>query len=162
MQNVEFSDRPVTLKGHMEIAIYDAQTGKEVQRVSQDNTVVTAGRAWVLQHIAGSAIFGGNTTSPLSYVAVGTSTTAPTTGDTGLGSETTRLTINNFTTSNLTSNPPSYQIECSFATNLANTTLGEVGLFNSSASGTMLAHATFGTINKTTSNTLGISYTMSA
>jgi hypothetical protein len=152
----------VTLKGSMEIALRDANTGEELERIHVTNTVVTAGRAWVLQHIAGSAVFGGNTTSPLSYVAVGTSTTAPTTGDTGLGSEVTRLTIQNFTSSNLTSNPPSYQIECSFATNLANTTLGEVGLFNSSGSGTMLAHATFGTINKTTSNTLGISYTVSA
>ena len=45
------------------------------------------------------------------------------------------------------------------ATNQANTTLGEAGIFNASGANvqTMLSHVTFATINKTTSNTLAIS-----
>lgn len=151
----------IVLKGSLEIVLRNAYTGEVVERRHVKNTVVTAGRAWVLKHIAGTAVFNGNETRPLSHLAVGTSTTAPATGDTALGSETTRKAIDNFTTSNLTANPPSYQIEASFATNEANTTLGEVGLLNSSAAGTLLAHATFGTINKATSNTLSLSYTIS-
>jgi len=151
----------ILLKGSMRAALYNVYTGEKLREVENKNVIVTAGRAWVLKHIAGTAVFNGNETAPLSYLAIGTSTTAPATSDTGLGSETTRKAIQNFTTSNLTSNPPSYQIECSFATNEGNTTLAEVGLLNSSSGGTMLAHATFGTINKTTSNTLGISYTIS-
>lgn len=156
----EFND-VIKLKGSLVAVLKNCWTGQEVQRVEQNNIIVTAGRAWVLKHIVGTAVFNGNETAPLSYMAIGTSTTAPATSDTTLGSETTRKAIQNFTTSNLTSNPPSYQLECSYATNEGNTTLGEVGLLNSSASGTLLAHATFSTINKTTSNTLSISYTIS-
>src|SRR4051812_25381963 len=132
--------------------------GRELERREVKNIIVTAGRAWILKHIAGTDVFAGNVTAPLKYLAVGTSTTAPATSDTTLNSETTRKAVDAFTTSNITSNPPSYQLEASFATNEGNTTLGEVGLLNSSSGGTMLAHATFGTINKTTSNTLGVSY----
>lgn len=158
---MQLADDMVYLRGSLEIALLDAVTKKEIERRSIKNTIVTAGRAWVLKHIAGTAVFNGNETRPLSHLAIGTSTTAPATGDTALGSETTRKAIDAFTTANITSNPPSYQLECSFATNEGNTTLAEVGLFNSSAAGTMLAHATFGTINKTTSNTLAVSYTVS-
>ena len=157
---MQFSDR-IELRGSLEMVLYDAKTKQEIERRSIKNTIVTAGRAWILKHIAGTAVFNGNETRPLSHLAIGTSTTAPATGDTALGSETTRKAFDAFTTANITSNPPSYQLECSFATNEGNTTLAEVGLFNSSAAGTMLAHATFGTINKTTSNTLAVSYTIS-
>lgn len=150
----------IKLKGSL-VAVLKNLQGQEVDRREQHNIIVTAGRAWVLKHIVGTAVFNGNETAPLNYLAIGTSTTAPATSDTTLGSEVTRKTIQSFTTTNLTSNPPSYQLECSFATNEGNTTLGEVGLLNSSASGTLLAHATFSTINKTTSNTLSISYTIS-
>jgi hypothetical protein len=63
----------------------------------------------------------------------------------------------------LTNNPPSWQAQCTFLTNQANTTLGEAGLFNATGSNvqTMLSHVTFSTISKTTSNTLAISYTIS-
>jgi hypothetical protein len=158
---MQASENMIFLRGSLEIALLDAKTREEIQRISIKNTIVTAGRAWVLKHIAGTAIFNGNETRPLSHMAIGTSTTAPATGDTALGSETTRRAIDAFTTANITSNPPSYQLECSFNTNEGNTTLAEVGLFNSSAAGTMLSHATFGTINKTTSNTLSVSYTIS-
>jgi hypothetical protein len=150
----------ILLRGSLEIAILNAQTGKEVDRISVRNTVVTAGRKWILQKLLSSDVSGAQTT-PLSYMGIGTSTTAPATSDSALGSETTRKAIQTFTTSNLTSNPPSYQLETSYATNEGNTTLAEVALFNSSSGGTMLARATFGTINKTTSNTLSISYTIS-
>ncbi len=123
------------------------------------NTVVTAGRRWVLQQLESTDHA---TAQNLSHMAVGTSTTAPATSDTALGNESSRIAINSFTTSNLTSNPPSWRAEASWNTNQANTTLGEVGMFNSSSGGTMLSRATFPTLNKTTSNTLSISYTISA
>lgn len=157
---MEFSDQ-IILRGSLEIVLHDAITKREIERRTIKNTIVTAGRAWVLKHIAGTDVFNGNETRPLSHVAIGTSTTAPATSDTALGSETTRKAIGTWSTANLTSNPPSYELQVSYATNEGNTTLAEVGLFNSSAAGTMLSHATFGTINKTTSNTLSISYTVS-
>jgi hypothetical protein len=146
----------IKLRGCISVALY--ANGKEVERVTNNNVVVTAGRRWILQQIASSEI---DTALSIGYMAVGTGTAAAATNNTGLGSETTRKAINNFTTSNLTSNPPSWQAEMSLATNEGNTTLGEIGMFNSSADGTLLNRAVFGTINKTTSNTLGISYTLS-
>lgn len=147
----------IHLRGCFKIYLLDDKQ-KVVEERGPFNTVVTAGRRWVLQQIASSEI---NTAQSISYMAVGTSTTAPATSDTGLGSESSRIAINSFVTSNLTSNPPSWQANASWATNQANTTLGEAAMFNSSSGGTMLARATFATLNKTTSNTLSISYTIS-
>lgn len=147
----------IKLRGHLAMVLRDL-TGKEVERREVNNVIVTAGRSWVLAQIASSNLI---TSQSISYMAIGTSTTAPATGDTALNSETTRSAINSFTTTGLAANPPSWRAEASWATNQANTTLGEVGLFNSSAAGTMLGHATFATLNKTTSNTLSISYTVS-
>ena len=146
-----------TLRGQLEIVKRNL-AGQIVDKRVINNTIVTAGRRWVME-----AIQSGNNASSqtIGYVAVGTSTTAPATSDTALGSESDRNAITSFTTSNLTSTAPSWRAEASFATNEANTTLGEVALFNSSAAGTMLGRATFSTIDKTTSNTLSVSYTVS-
>lgn len=147
----------VKLRGSIELYVNDL-LGNQLEKRTIQNVVVTAGRRWVLQQINSSQI---QTAQSISFMAVGTSTTAPATSDSGLGSENSRLAVNNFTTSNLTSNPPSWRAEASWNTNQANTTLGEVAMFNSSTGGTMLARATFATINKTTSNTLSVSYTIS-
>jgi len=159
IQEERFKMDTVNLRGFIELALYDANRC-EVERIKApvewrevNNTIVTSGRRWVLQQIASS--------QSISYMAVGTGTNAPATSDSALQSESTRLAIGTFTTSNLTSNPPSWLAAISLATNQGNTTLGEVGLFNSSSGGTMLGRATFSTINKTTSNTLGLSYTVS-
>lgn len=150
----------ILLRGCIELSLRNAFNNEEVKRIKIENTVVTAGRRWVLANLASSE---SATSQVISHMAVGTSTVAPATADTLLGSESSRIAINSFTTSNLTSNPPSWRAEASWATNQANTTLGEVGIFNTSTANaqTLLAHATFSTIDKTTSNTLSISYTIS-
>lgn len=145
-------------KGRIEAQLMDIHGNPVGPRIIQDNTVVTAGRRWVFENIYSG---GPASAQVLSHLAVGTSTTAPATSDSALGNESLRIAIGTFTTSNLTSSTPNMRFEASFATNQANTTLGEVGLFNSSSSGTLFARATFSTIDKTTSNTLSISYTVS-
>lgn len=149
----------IRMRGCYEIALLNAETGEEIVRQRVENVVVTSGRRYVLSRILSSS----PQTDTMNAISVGTSTTAPATGDTILGSEALRISISSFDTSNLTSNPPSWQAQCTFATNQANTTLGEAGLFNSTSANvqTMLSHVTFATINKTTSNTLAISYTIS-
>jgi len=147
----------IKLRGCLEIALMNAK-GEVVDYRKQENTIVTAGRRWVLQQIASSDMA---TAQSISYLGVGTGTAAPATSDTALASEVTRKAIGTFSTANLTSNPPSWQAQVSFATNEGNSTLGEMALFNSSANGTVLGRATFSTINKTTSNTLAVSYTVS-
>ena len=148
----------IEMRGCIELALRNAFTGEIIQKQKINNVIVTAGRRWVLQQINSQDIA---TAQSIGYMGVGTGTTAPATSDSALGSETTRKAIGTFTTSNLTSNPPSWLAVMSLATNEGNTTLGEVALFNSSSAGTVLGRATFTTVNKTTSNTLTLSYTVS-
>ena len=147
----------IKMRGCLEMVLSDLR-GNVLERRKVENTIVTAGRRWVLQQINSSGMV---TSQSIGYMAIGTDTTAPATGDTALGGESTRNAIVSFTTTNLTSNPPSWRAECSYASNEGNTTLAEVALLNSSTGGTMLGRATFSTLNKTTSNTLSISYTVS-
>lgn len=158
----EFED-VIKLRGRFEIGLYDPE-GNLIEYRKQDNTVVTSGRSYVLSRIQSSS----PQADVINAIAVGTSTTAPTTGDTLLNAEVNstnsgRLAIASFVTGGLTNNPPSWQAQVTFATNQANSTLGEAGIFNSTGSNsvTMLSHVTFTTIAKTTSNTLAISYTIS-
>lgn len=151
-------DDCIRLRGCYEIGVYDLQ-GKMVDYRKVDNVVVTQGRSYVLSRLVSVS----PQTDTIQMIAVGTSTTAPATTDTLLGSEALRIAIASFITSGLTNSPPSWQAQCTFATNQANTTLGEAGIFNATASNavTMLSHVTFATISKATSNTLAISYTIS-
>lgn len=147
----------IRMRGSIRMILGDLD-GNILEEKNFQNLLVTIGRSWVLGQLESINI---QTAQTITYLAVGSSTTAPTTGDTTLGLEVTRLAIGTFSTTGLTNNPPSWQAQVSFATNQANTTLAECGLFNSSAGGTMLAHATFASFVKATSNTLNISYTIS-
>jgi len=147
----------ILLRGSLRMHLMDL-SGKVLEEILVENTVVTAGRAWVLGQLQ---TVNQVTSQVISHLAIGSSTTAPATGDTALGGEVTRLAISSFLTTGLTANPPSWQAQASFATNLANTTLAEMGLFNSSGGGTMLGHATFASFVKATSNTFSVSYTIS-
>lgn len=146
----------IRLRGALHIHLLDPG-GKVLEERIIKNTVVTQGRSWVLGQLESV----NNTTQVIGFLAIGSVTVAPTTADTALGGEVTRIAVGTFVTTGLTNNPPSWQAQASFATNQGNTTLAEVGLFNSSATGTMLAHATFTSFVKATSNTLSISYTIS-
>lgn len=147
----------IQLRGALRIALYDPD-GSLIQERLIKNLVVTQGRSWVLGQLE---TVNQVTSQTISYLAIGSITVAPATSDTALGGEVTRIAVGTWVTSTLTTSPPSWQAQVSFATNQANTTLAECGLFNSSAAGTMLAHATFASFVKATSNTLNISYTIS-
>lgn len=146
----------VHLRGSLRIVLGDPD-GKIIEERLIENTVVTVGRAWVL----GQLETVNKDTNSIGWLAIGSGTIAPTTGDSALGNEVTRLAISAFITTSLTVNPPSWQAQVSFATNLANTTLAEAALFNLAVAGTMLARATFASFVKATSNTLSVSYTIS-
>jgi hypothetical protein len=147
----------IQMRGSLRIVLGDA-AGNIIEERLVKNLLVTQGRSWVLGQLESVNIV---TSQTIGYLAIGSVTTAPTTADTALGAEIVRNAIGTWVTSTLTANPPNWQAQVSFATNQGNTTLGECGLFNSSAAGTMLAHATFTSFIKATSNTLSISYTIS-
>ena len=147
----------IRLRGALRLALLDPE-GQVLETRAVDNLVVTAGRAWVLKQLESTDIA---TAQTISQMAIGSGLVAPTTANTGLGNEVTRKAISSFDTSQTTANPPSWTAQCTYATSDANTTLGECGLFNSSAIGTMLNRATFASFVKATSNTLAISFTIS-
>ncbi len=146
------------MRGCVEIAMYNARTKERLFYKRFENAVATAGRSWNLAHMLSGE---GATAEVLSHMAIGTDATAPTTGDTTLGSEVARKLVGTWDTVGLTSTTPYFRGNVQFQTDEANTTLTEVGFFNSSAVGTMLAHATFATQDKTTDNTFGVTYTIS-
>jgi hypothetical protein len=147
----------IELRGSLKAVLKDLEGNVILERENK-NLVVSAGRSWVLGQLE---TVNQNTALAINYIAIGSVTTAPVSTDTALGGEVTRVAVGTWVTTSLTVAPPSWQAQVSFATNQANTTLAECGLFNSSAAGTMLAHATFASFIKATSNTLNISYTIS-
>lgn len=144
------------MRGSIRLAMFGPDDNLILER-KVDNTVVTVGRVWILKQLESVH----NTTQVINNLAIGSDTTAPSTADSALGGEVLRKTIATFDTTNLTANPPSWQAQVSFATNEANTTLAEAGMFNSNSGGTMINRATFASFVKATSNTLAISYTLS-
>jgi len=146
------------MRGCIEVAMYKAKTGEEIWRDEKRNAIAIAGRRWNLDHMLSGQ---GATSQVLSDMGIGTDSTAPTTGDTALGSEFFRKAVGTWDTSGLTADPPFIQALIQFNTDEGNTTLAEAALFNSASVGTMMAHATFATTDKTTDNTFGITYTIS-
>lgn len=147
----------IRLRGALRIALHDPD-GKILEERIINNLIVLGGRSWVLGQLETTNQV---TSQVISHMGIGSGLVAPVTGNTALGNEVTRRAIAAFDTTQLTANPPSWTAQCTFATNEANTTLGEVALFNSSAIGTMLNRATFASFVKATSNTLAISFTIS-
>jgi hypothetical protein len=147
----------IALRGCIEYSLRNALTGDEVQHGVVHNTVVTAGRSWVLMRIQSSS----PPSTTLGFLACGSSNTAPATGNTALGGEVTRIAITSFVNAGTSASTPYWQALAQFATNEANTTINEFGLFNSSSNGTMLSRVTTSDINKTNTNTLTVTYTIS-
>lgn len=145
------------LRGAFRLLLQDLEGNILEERIIK-NTVVTQGRSWVLGQLN---TVNQVTSQAISHIGVGSGSVAPTTGDTSLGNEVTRVAIGTWVTSTLTANPPSWQAQVLLATNVANTTISEVGIFNSNAGATMLARQTVASFVKATSNTLTISYTIS-
>ena len=144
------------LRGAFQYALRDLN-GNLIKKGITENTVALVGRAWVLKKLESTD----STTQVISHMGIGSGLVAPTTANTGLGAEVTRKAVSSIDTSNLTANPPNIQFECSFASNEANTTIGEAAMFNSSAVGTMFARATIASFVKATSNTFALSYIIS-
>lgn len=147
----------IQLRGSLRHLLMDLQ-GKTIKEWTQENLVVTVGRVFILGQLESVNHV---TSQNIGFIAVGSGLVAPTTGDTSLGNEVKRLAVSSFDTTQLTANPPSWQAQVVFATSDANTTIGELGLFNSSAGATMIARQTIASFVKATSNTYAVSWTIS-
>jgi len=134
----------ISLVGEVEILL------NNVVVVQKKNLIVQAGKNFLTNAVLS------NSTSPFVAIAVGSGTTAASSGDTALESEfyrsvyTTSNTLNSVITLTLLLVP-----------GVATGSISEAGIFNNATSGgTMLSHIVFSTISKQSIDTLILTWTI--
>ncbi len=131
------------LKGRLTITLND----EVVQDV--DNLVVTAGKGYVASRMKDASA------TAMSHMAIGSGTTNPAAGDTALETELGRVS--------LTSTSVSGAVVTYVATFAAGTGTGavtEAGILNASSSGTLLCRTEFNVVNKGSSDSMTITWTV--
>ena len=131
------------LKGKLTIALND----EVVQEV--DNLVVTAGKGYVASRIKDASA------TAMSHMAIGSGTTNPAAGDTALETELGRVS--------LTSTSVSGAVVTYVATFGAGTGTGavtEAGILNASSGGTLLCRTEFNVVNKGSSDSMTVTWTV--
>lgn len=110
------------------------------------NLVVTAGKNFIASRMTGS-------TTAMSHMAIGSSSTAAAAGDTGLGAELGRVALSSSSTTGAVTT-----YSATFPAGTGTGAVVEAGVFNASSSGTMLCRTTFAVVNKGANDTLTITW----
>ena len=126
-------------------------TTKETQEIP--NLVVTTGKTFVASRMAGTSA------TVMSHMAIGTSSTAAAVGNTTLGSEVARVALASTTATN---NDIVYVATFPAGTPSSSAGVVEAAIFNASSSGTMLCRTVFSIINKASTDSLSITWTITA
>lgn len=135
----------LSMKGRLTIAIND----EVVQEI--DNLVVTTGKAYVASRMKDASA------TAMSHMAVGTGSTAAAAGDTALGNESARAALTSTTVSGA-----DVVYVCSFGAGVGTAALTEAAILNASSSGTMLCRTVFPVINKSSSDSMVVTWTVTA
>lgn len=140
------------LKGRLDIVV-TSEDGVVKQKESVDNLVVTSGKNFVASRMAGTS------SSVMSHMAIGTGSTAAAVGNTTLGSESARVAL---TSTTVTDNDVVYVATFPANTPSSAAAITEAAIFNASSNGTMLCRTVFSVINKSQSDSLTVTWTVSA
>jgi hypothetical protein len=135
----------LSMKGRLTIAIND----EVVQEI--DNLVVTTGKGYVASRMKDA------TATAMSHMAVGTGSTAAAAGDTALGNESARVALTSTTVSGA-----DVVYVGSFGAGVGTAALTEAAILNASSSGTMLCRTVFPVINKSSSDSMVVTWTVTA
>tara|TARA_R100000388_G_C7235372_1_gene157498 strand:- start:814 stop:1242 length:429 start_codon:yes stop_codon:yes gene_type:complete len=135
----------LAMKGRLTIAIND----EVVQEI--DNLVVTTGKAYVASRMKDA------TATAMSHMAVGTGSTAAAAGDTALGNESARVALTSTTVSGA-----DVVYVATFGAGTGTAALTEAAILNASSSGTMLCRTVFSVINKGASDSMTVTWTVTA
>lgn len=135
----------MAMKGRLTIALND----EVVQEV--DNLVVTTGKGYVASRMKDASA------TAMSHMAIGTGSTAAAANDTALGSESARVAVTSTTVSgaNIT-------YVATFAAGTGTAAITEAAVLNASSSGTMLCRTVFAVVNKGASDSMTITWTVTA
>lgn len=131
------------LKGKLSIAIND----EVVQEV--DNLVVTDGKEFVASRMKDA------TATAMSHMAIGTGSTAAAAGDSALGTQAARVALTSTTVTNA-----EVAYVATFGAGTGTGAITEAGLFNASTGGTMLCRTVFSVVNKGSSDSMTITWTV--
>ena len=134
--------------GKLTLTLRDAE-GNIKQEVDKNNLIVQVGKNFLANAVLNTS------SSPFTYMAIGTNGTAATLSDTTLGTELVRQV---FTSGTVSTNVVT--LTTTYAAGTGTGALQEAGIFNASSAGTMLSHVVFSTINKGAADTLTITWTV--
>ena len=133
------------MKGRLTIAIND----QVVQEI--DNLVVTTGKGYVASRMKDASA------TAMSHMAVGTGSTAAAAGDTALGNESARVALTSTTVSGA-----DVVYVATFGAGVGTAGLTEAAVLNASSSGTMLCRTVFPIINKSVSDSMSVTWSVTA
>jgi len=137
--------------GSLDVVLTD-EDGKIKEKFTVPNLVVQTGRNYIAHRMTGA----GNTT--MSHMGIGTDNTAAALGDTTLGTETARVSLTSATND---ANVVTYVATFNPGTPATANAITEAAIFNAASSGEMLCRTVFDVVNKGTSDTLSITWTIS-
>ena len=135
----------LSMQGRLTISIND----EVVQEIN--NLVVTTGKGYVASRMKDA------TATAMSHMAVGTGSTAAAAGDTALGSESARVALTSTTVSGA-----DVVYVATFGAGTGTAALTEAAVLNASSSGTMLCRTVFPVVNKGASDSMTITWTVTA
>ena len=136
----------VNIKGNLEVILLDVNgIQKDYRKV--ENLVVAVGKQVIAARLLG------NTLAVMSHMAVGSDSTAAATGQTALGGELGRVTLDS---SARVSNVNTYI--ATFPAGTGTGALTEAAILNASSTGNMLCRTTFSTVNKASGDTVVITW----
>ena len=130
------------LTGALTIAINDTIVQKT------ENLVVTAGKEWVADRM-------NNANTVMTYMSIGTGTTAAAAGNTTLVTEIDRNALSSTT---VTDNNVAYV--ATWAAGDGTGAITEAGIFNAASAGDMLARTVFSVVNKGADDSMTITWTV--
>ena len=135
----------MAMKGRLTIALND----EVVQEV--DNLVVTTGKGYVASRMKDA------TATAMSHMAIGTGSTAAAASDSALGSESARVALTSTTVSGA-----DITYVATFGAGVGTAPITEAAVLNASSSGTMLCRTVFAVVNKGASDSMTITWTVTA
>ena len=139
----------ITMKGELDIAVFNEETQTYTDKRRVENLVVQVGKNFIASRMIQA------TDAVMSHMAIGSGTLTPASSDTTLTTEVARVAI---TSATIADNVVTYV--ALFPAGTGTGPLTEAGIFNSGATGTMLSHTTFAVVNKGANDTVSITWSI--